>query len=189
MFEIFSIAGAFGLLGFVLGIIQMQVKNLRYIFFLDIPVSICWAIHFFLLGAYAGAAVVTLAIARSVSKIIFPDKIYKIIIIGIMLAVIVFGLYFYQNASSTLPIIANIIICYGSITNCRKNYTEKYAFALILWAFYGFMNNSLFGVLDSVLALCSCILGKARHEGWFNQKTIFTNYIKKAKIYPVFLQN
>ena len=114
----------------------------------------------------SGVVCVLFAGMRSFSKLYLSDDAYRYFLGFIAIGMTVTGLYMYQNIYSLLPIIANLTLCAGTLGHCRKRYTDMLVICLSLWAVYGLCIGSMFGFIDSVFALGSCLIGKIRHEGF-----------------------
>lgn len=113
--------------------------------------------HYLLLGAYAGAAVDSVALARSLSAIRWPHR-HKVRNLFYGMPFIIFALQAYT--------LSNAFVCLAALVNTKASFhrsPQAMRFynicAAPFWVFYNVSNYSYAGMAGDALGLCLNIFG------------------------------
>lgn len=144
-----------------------KVKR-KTILLANIVINLLLCASYYLLKGYSGA-VCSLICVAVVSVFYFKDKIRKHIWVPILfcLAFIVFGILTWQNLSSVIPIIGNIILVIAFW--CDREVTIKSLIAVVaaLWIVYNIILKSYFGVAGQTLSFLFniiCVIRRLRNK-------------------------
>lgn len=175
--EIYDIiAQGFGLLGMAMNILSYQRRERGQIIFMQLFGAVFFSINYFLLGAYVGALLNFVAMARAVvywkGEKLRSDKPIWIAIIGIA-SILVYALSFAvfktepsakKLITEALPVLAMILstvsFYLGSARAIRR-------FGIInspLWLTYNIINFAIGGIITEVISLVSIIIGIIRYD-------------------------
>ena len=153
-----------GGLGIIANVISFQCKSHNRILLFKTLNELIFAVQYFLLGAYTGAAVNIIGVVRNVvfTKQIENNK--KTTITAIIFSVLfcIFGLFFWQGSRSILIIVAKVLstLAYGN-----KNTAIMRGIILttsVSWLIYNYRVCSVAGFLCEALTLISLIIGIIR---------------------------
>ncbi len=157
------------LIGFVacsLTIFSFQRKEPRQIFFTQIFSSLLWSIHFFFLGATAGALINLTNMTRKTALVYINDKYTKIF--AALLLCFVWTLFFtfvYSKTTDLLPLAANTIgISFFFVRKNRYITARISIIGALLWLSYGFIEQSYPSIITEIFIISSIIIGMVRHE-------------------------
>lgn len=161
-----TLPNALGFCGLCLTIYSFQRKHTRQIFFTHIFSGTFWALHFFTLGAFAGAAINTCNILKA-TAFVYLDKRHfkKFICIYIPILWGLFLVFVYNQAIDLLPLISSTI---GTmiifVRDNRYIVARLSCLCALLWLVYGAMSGSIPSVLTEIFILSSVLIGMIRHE-------------------------
>jgi len=162
----FIIATAIGFIALCVTVSSFQRKEARQIFFVQIFSPLLWALHFFLLGAWAGCVINVLNSFKNIGITFINDTlIKKFAMIYIVILWFVFWIFVYQTPSDLTLLLSNTL---GSLLIFTRD--NRYIVArgniliALLWFTYGLINNSIPSVLTEIFILSSIIIGMIRHE-------------------------
>jgi len=178
-----DLAGIFGLLGVVVSISRHQVKSKKAFLISEYPNAILWAVHFALIGAYAGMICSIFSILRSYVSLKFQDILLFSALIFITLAIWVVGIYNYQDWYSLLPLIGTTLASVAFAQKTRKSLSNLIAVHYVFWIMYALQIQSNYLLVTMVFGFISCIIGKIRHEQFLSK------YLSFYKTKPIYAAN
>ncbi len=159
-------AQTFGILGFILSIITFQQNEHKRIVTMQFLANTCFAIHFYMLGAFTGAVLNAIGIVRSFVYYHKDKKwaasngwivVFSLICVGA-------GVLTWQGPLSLVPMAGMILtsVAFG-IENPKL--VRRVAFpSSPLWLIYNVFNSSWGGVLTEVFNILSIIVGVLRFD-------------------------
>ena len=154
-----------GIAALLLDIFSVQFKHRKTILLFKIAANVSWVVHFFLLGAFAGAIMNSVAALRTVAYYKFQDepRPFWVPWLFAVLAVIL-TVATWQGAISLLPMIAILIAIYALWQRAE----QKIRFFLMLcvppWFIYNVSVMSYAGVASDILALVSGAVALYRYR-------------------------
>lgn len=173
----FIAAQLVGFAGAVTYFLVFQMKKRKNILGLNVLAASIFVLHFFLLGAYTGAAMNVVCALRCViyyynDKKWAKSKIWLAVFIGVS---VVLGVLTWSDTYSVLPLASMIIT---SVSFWLKN--EKHIRLLTLpsppcWIIYNIHNGSVSGMVTDFIILVSIIISIVRYD-------ILKNHKKQAAI-------
>ena len=161
-------AQIFGIIGICLSFFIYIVRLRASILLCKFTADVIWAVHYLLIGAYSGAALNVLAMAR---ETVFYNKTKKWASSRFWLYLfatltMLSGVFTWEGPISLLPSIGSV--CAVISFWCTKPIHIRLlaAPAQALWTIYNILHHSLTGGISSSLALLSVLIGLARdlHE-------------------------
>ncbi len=170
------IAQAIGVFGMLFNILSFQHKKQKTVITFQLFGACLFSIHFFMLGAYAGAMLNMVAIFRAIvfinkekfksDSIMWQYSFGVVYITSYILTFTVFNKEFnlLNGIVEFLPIIGMVA------TTVSFRYTEaKYVRRLGLvsvpsWLSYNIVNFSLGGIICEVFCFCSILIGMLRFD-------------------------
>jgi len=162
----FLIATVIGLIALCVTVYSFQRKQARQIFFVQIFSPLLWALHFFLLGAWAGCLVNILNSLKNTGTVFFSDRhIKKFALIYVSILWFIFWIFVYQTPSDLTILLSNTL---GSLLIFVRD--NRYAVArgniviAGLWFAYGMANSSIPSILTEIFIISSIFIGMLRHE-------------------------
>ena len=155
-----------GLIAFVLSVLTFQQNTHKRIVLMQLLANTCFAIHFYLIGAYTGALLNAIGLARSAVYICKDQKWassdwWIVFFSALCVAACV---YTWQGPLSLLPVCAMILtsIAFG-IDNPKR--TRQFSFpSSPLWLIYNLVNHSWGGALTECFNITSIIIGMLRFD-------------------------
>ena len=154
-----------GFVAFVLSLLIFQVNKRSSMLRIQMVACLLYAIHFFMLGAYTGAAMNVAGVARNFSF----DKLKKSRhswVLPILFITIFFiaAILTWQGPRSLLPAIASIG---GTLAVWQQNPRMIRLLSLLsppLWLTYNVLSGSYPGILSEIFLLTSTIVGIYRFD-------------------------
>ena len=153
-----------GIIAFCLAVWSFQQNEHKKIVLLQLVANLCFALHFYLIGAYTGALLNLIGAVRSV-VFVCKDKKWASSnwwLVFFSFICIAAGIYTWKNAASVLPIIAMVLttVAFG-IPNPKL--TRLVAFpSSPLWLIYNVLSQSWGGVATEVFNMLSILIGMLR---------------------------
>ena len=163
------LAQILSIIGSIVAISSFQMKKQRWIVTLQMISSTLFTVHFFLLGALAGAFFNGIGILRAVifqnrGKHRFFDSVLWIPFFSLLsLAVCI---YTWNDAGlwTLLPFIGMVCTTVGFyITDAKLTRAVSFP-ASPAWLIYNALQGSIGGVLTESFAMCSIVIGFLRHD-------------------------
>lgn len=155
-----------GILGFICSVISFQQNTQKRIVFMQFLANICFAVHFYMIGAYTGSILNGIAIVRSFVYC-FKDKKWAASPLWMVLfsmAFVVSGIFTWESLLSLLPMASMVL---SSVAFGVKNpkYVRLISFPCSpLWLIYNIVGGSVGGVLTECFAMISIIIGMLRFD-------------------------
>ena len=163
----FWIAQVFGLIGAVANIVSMQINNKRKILVFYAVANFSYAINFFLLGAFTGAALCFIQGITTIINGILDVKNIEIPkwLIGIyILLSLTMGIYTYSGIIDLLAIMGGILYAL-IISSSKESRIRKLTFlSMIGWTIYDFFVKSYVAGINDLLMLISTTIGIYRFD-------------------------
>lgn len=154
-----------GILALLLDIVSVQLKFRKQILGMQIVASTTWVCHFFLLGAYAGAAMNSVGIVRSVSFYKWRDKNRPWwVLAGILALSVVMTVLTWQGVVSLLPMLAMIVAAIAFWQRNEQRLRLLLLAVVPLWFMYNLTFSSYAGMLSDSLALFSTLVALYRYR-------------------------
>lgn len=154
-----------GFVAFVLSLSIFQVNKRSSMLRIQLSACFLYAIHFFMLGAFTGAAVNVAGVARNFLFEKFRSAkhswVLPIFFISIFFAVAILT---WQGPRSLLPAIASIG---GTLAVWQKNPRMIRLLSLLsppLWLIYNVLSGSYPGILSEIFLLTSTLIGIYRFD-------------------------
>lgn len=163
----------------ILAVLRYQMKTARQIRFVNVFSAFTFAVHFYLLGAYSGAVLCLIASLRSsvlMRKAVWPYKKY-VVLVSLVLCTIVTA-FVYQGWIDILPLIG---LYTGTLLDAQDKALKARAFGFSSsssWFFYHFAVMSHGGIVSSIIALSSNLIGFWRHQLYPYLKTKDKKYFE-----------
>ncbi len=160
----YIIAQIIGAVALVLAVISFQQKTHKYIIAFQLAANFAFVLHFGLLGAYTGAILNAVALARSVvfvnkGKTWADNRLWLWLFCAVSVAA---GIFTWQNALSVLPILGMVCTTVAFWIKTPK-YVRLCALpSSPLWLVYNFVSCAWGGVLTEVINMASIILAIVR---------------------------
>lgn len=156
------IAQLVGVVGLVLLIAAFRTNTRKKMLRIQMASALAWTVHFFLLGAYTGAAMNIVTTLRNVTFVRFRRKQWAFwLMIG---GIIITTAITYRNWTSLLPAIACLA---GTIAAWRMDPRVIRVVALMgppLWFVHNFFNGSYPGMIADSIAFASVLVGMWRFD-------------------------
>ena len=155
-----------GVLGIAANIIIYQQKKGKKLLFFKLISDFIWFSHYFLLGAYSGAAIAVIGIFRE-SVFINQDKKWakgRHWLVIFMICSIVSSVFTWKSVFSLLPAIGSVI---SVISFWRNNPKLARFLALAISACmmtYEIVCGSYMGIANEIFTICSAIFGILRYD-------------------------
>ena len=166
MEDVLSTAGIFGFFAFVVGLWRMQLKTNRLIYWAEVPHSILWAVHLFLIGGISGSIVCGMSFFRTLGRLYLKKEHFSTLVIILTICVWGVCLYFYQGLQSLIPPIGTTIISYGMLSDERRVLSNAILLNCFLCLVYGLSVGSTYQVIQMVLCISTGMYGKVKHENF-----------------------
>lgn len=166
-----ELATAFGIFGVIANILWPLIKHRKYLLLGQVVACIFMFAHFYLLGAYTGAAVMaTAGIQASLAMPLESHPKFKSVYLGsLLLTPLVFWLT-WHGLPSIFSSLALIFFCIGNLQINTKRLRIFLLCCLLCWVGHNLLILSLPALASNCLALCTSIYGLARELSQ-NKKT------------------
>ena len=155
-----------GVLGIAANMIIYQQKKGKNLLLFKLVSDFLWFAHYFLLGAYSGAAIAVIGIFRE-SVFINQDKKWakgRYWLIIFIICSMVSSIFTWKSIFSLLPAIGSVI----SVISFWKNNPKLARFlALAISACmmtYDIVCGSYMGIANEIFTICSALLGIFRYD-------------------------
>lgn len=169
-----------GFIAFILSLIAYHKKKKKKIFQTMMIANILDIIHYILLCAYSGCITKVMALIRN-EIIILKEKKQKLnnfmVLVLLMIAYIVAGIFTYKNIYSILPILAAMIYLYF-VWNGNELKVKRIAFyCYFLWLVYNICVFSIAGIISNCVSIISTFIAV------YNEKKLDKESKSNGKIY------
>lgn len=137
-------------------------KDKKKIMILVTFTSIFYGCEYLLLGAFTGVAVNIISIIRNIwfyinAKNGKKNSVWVLVILS--LALVILGVFTYENIFSVIPTIATIMFTYSVWQNNNKIYRYMAVPMSIMWIVYNIICNSILGVIAESIMIIFEIIG------------------------------
>ena len=150
-----------GVFAFLILLISFWQKDRKKILFLQAVMSILYALHYFLLGAYSGSIVNIIGIFRAYT---FSkknnNKLYSsnLVLYLFLVLFLVSGVITYDNIFSILPIIAALLYTLAIWNDKSSTIRIGSLFVSCIWIIYNIIVGSHVGYITESILLISTAL-------------------------------
>lgn len=157
-----SIVGILALITFV---VSFQVKNRARLLVLQIVSITLFGIQYFLTGAYTGVIIEGVCIVRNLvfffkGKNKFLNSIWIPIIFGVAATIV--GIFTFDNWTSILPVVANIVQGFALFAKKEEHNRFLFLCGSPLWLTYNVFAGLLFGIITECLNIISIVVSIVR---------------------------
>ena len=162
----FYIAQAIGIIALIIAILSFQQNTQKRIVTYQMVSSVFFAVHFFLLGAYAGAALNFIGIFRAM---LFRQKEKKwasnMVWLWLFSALFILaGVLSWKNIYSLLPILGMLLTTVGFWIENPRYVRIVTAPSSPLWFWYNLVNQSYPGMLTECFVFGSILIAAFRFD-------------------------
>ncbi len=160
------IAQLIGFMGTITYFLVFQMKKRKSILGLNILAGAIFVLHFFLIGAYTGAAMNIVCSLRCVIYY-YDDKKWarsKVWLGVFILASIVLGVYTWSDAYSVLPLISMILTSISFWLKRERNIRLLTLPSPPCWMLYNIHNGSISGFLTDTVIFISLLISLFRYD-------------------------
>lgn len=161
---LYYIGQALGIVAVILGFINYQVKTREQVLYVHIATTVCFTLHYMLIGAYSGMAMNFVGIIRNV-VFYFAGKNGKInkawpvsfaVIMGIM------GVLSFEDWYSVLAILGLVINSYAMSFSNPNNIRKSILITSPLVLAYDVLVSSVGGAIYEGMVIVSSVIGLIR---------------------------
>ncbi len=146
-----------GILAFSILVLSFYKKNPKTIIAYQIVATFAYTIHYFLLGALAGAFISFIGIFRNIAVI--KVKKHKKTLVGIIILLyLIVTLIFYEGIYSLFPVIANSAYLITMVIGTKKSLLIGGIISPVLWSCYGLFVHSYASMITELILLVSNII-------------------------------
>lgn len=159
----FLITQILGLIGTILAIIAMQLKEKKKIIILFTIGNFIYAVSFTLLGAYSGAAICFIAAVQTAITYVYESrdkKLSELMILFFIVTQIIAGVFTFIKVIDILPVICSILYVFSIIQKKERNIRILLFSNVFLWiifdvyvAAYTTMISHLFIIVSTSIAI------------------------------------
>ena len=150
----FWVAQLVGIEGLLLILISYRRKGTNQILFVQLLASLCYIVHYLLLGAFSGLFICFIDFIRDILYY-KTDKDRLIFFLSAPVYILI-GLFNYHTYVDVLPTIASINDGFW-LTKHKKAIVIGAIISCILWIFYDYAYKSYTGIFDCTIIIISNI--------------------------------
>lgn len=160
------LAQAFGVLALLLMMLSYQLKSRRKLLILQMVSNSCFVIHYYMIGAYAGAVMSLANVARSFvfsqnDKKWGQSRIWLYVFIVVSL---VGGIVTWNGPLTILVIAATLVLTVALYSTNQKFMRMMFLLPPLLYISYNLANKSIGGIGSDVFCLISAIVAIYRFD-------------------------
>ncbi len=169
---IYIIGQAIGIIAIIVGIVTYQIKSRRGIMIANIATTVCFALHYMMIGAYVGMA---LNIVATVRNIVFYNSDMskkKSMLYTVIFSVIVCvtGIFTWEAWYSALQIVSSVIRNYILSLSKPNSIRKGIMIVLPMTLIYNICVLSLGGIISDSCSLVSTGISLYRYREKKNKK-------------------
>lgn len=158
---------AAGILAMLLLIASYQINDRKKILIMQICISICWAVHYGMLGAFSGAVINVICFLRN---ILFYDKQKKwaqtiVSPVIVCAAEIIAMIMTWSGIIDVLALIGALLQTTAIWMNSPRNIRILMLTASPMWMVYDYFNGSYPGMITEVGVMLSIIIAMHKYYG------------------------
>ena len=160
------IAQIIGIIAMIVGALSLAQKNTKTILIIQIFSTALFGIHYFMLGAYAGASLNVLSMLRNIiikqktKKWANPKIWFPIIVLSFALAVYLSG----DGLLGLLPFAGCVFLSMGLYIDDGSKARRFIICSSPCWLIYNAINMSIGGVVAEIINMCSLISAFIRFD-------------------------
>ncbi len=163
---IFIVGQALGIIAVILGFINYQVKTREQVLFVHITTTICFAVHYMCLGAWAG---MTMNFVGFVRNIVFyfvgkNGKVPRFWAIGFAVLMVAMGLVGWEAWYSVLAVVGISINSYAMSFSNPNNIRKSILVTSPMVLIYNVFVMSFGGMIYESVVIISSVIGIIRHS-------------------------
>ncbi len=152
-----------GFAGLAIAVVVFQLNKRQQMLRLNIWANLLFSLHFFLLGAYSGAALNAVGAARNYCFVKFRYRPWSIWVLwGFIAAFTLATILTWQGPLSILPAIGMISGAFAYWQPTAKSIRLLSLIAPPAWFIYNFFSHSYAGMLIEIFIFCSILIGMYR---------------------------
>ncbi len=163
---LYMIGQGFGVVTIILGFINFQMKTREKVLYVHITTSACFAIHYMLIGAYAGMTLNLIAVVRN---IIYYNtgkggKVSKVWAITFACIMAVMGIISWENWYSVFMLLGLVVNSYAMSFSNANNIRKSILISSPLVIAYDVFVHSYGGIVFETVVIISSIIGIIRFK-------------------------
>ncbi len=163
---LYYIGQGLGIVAVVLGFINYQVKTREQVLYVHIATTVCFTLHYMLIGAYSGMAMNFVGIIRNVvfyfaGKNGKVGKVWPITFAVIMGAM---GILAWENWYSVLAVVGLMINSYSMSFSNPNNIRKSILITSPLVLAYDVLVSSVGGAVYEGIVIVSSVIGLIRYS-------------------------
>jgi hypothetical protein len=154
-----------GFFALAFSVIAFQIDRRKTILFFLALGNLLWSAHFFLLGAYTGAAMNSLAIVRNYFFITQRSRFKRDYLPAVF--IVIFGLATFATWDGIISLLPFFGMCFGTVAFWQRKTKIIRLLSIIsppIWFTYNFINNSYAGMLVEVFVFSSICIAIIRYD-------------------------
>lgn len=162
----YYIGQLFGVFAVVLGFLNYQMKTREKLLFIHLSTTVCFAVHYMLIGAYAGMAMNLVGALRN-TVFFFVGKKGKVgqgYSIGFAVLMAVMGIISWEAWYSVLAVIALTVNSYAMSFSNPNNIRKSILITSPMVLAYDAFAHSYGGTVYETVAIISAVIGIIRHK-------------------------
>jgi len=158
-----DISTAFGSLGVIANVLWPLIKQRKFMLLGQVLACIFMCVHFGVLGAYTGAAVMAVAgIQAALAIPLEKNAKFKIVYLMSLLLTPVVCWFTWHGMPSVFSTLALIFFCVGNLQINTKYLRMLLLCCLLAWIGHNVLISSYPALVSNFLALCTSLYGLAR---------------------------
>ena len=160
------LAQIIGIIAMAVGAIALAQKNTKTILFIQIFSTALFGVHYFMLGAYAGAALNVLSMIRNIiikqkkHKWANPKMWFPIFVLSFAIAVFLSG----DGLLGILPFAGCVFLSIGLYIDEGNKARRFIICSSPCWLIYNALNMSIGGVIAEIINMCSLVSAFIRFD-------------------------
>ena len=171
-----ELSTAFGVLGVIANALWPLIKRRKFLLLGQVIACICMFVHFWLLGAHTGAAV--MAVAGLLATLAIPlethPKFKSIYFVSLLLIPLV-SWFTWHGLPSVFSTFALVLYCIGNLQVNTKHLRLFLLCCLFCWVGHNLLISSYPALASNFLALCTSLYALARE---FNNSTVWDKTVE-----------
>lgn len=158
-----ELATAFGIFGVIANILWPLIKHRKYLLLGQVTACTFMFAHFYLLGAYTGAAVMaTAGVQAALAMPLASHPKFKSVYLGSLVLTPLVSWLTWHGLPSIFSSLALIFFCIGNLQIETKRLRILLLCCLLCWVGHNLLILSLPALASNFLALCTSIYGLTR---------------------------
>jgi len=158
-----ALSTLFGILGIIANVLWPLIKHRRFLLFGQLLACIFMFAHFWLLGAYTGAAVMAAAgLQAGLAIPLEKHPRFKSVYLVSLLLVPLVAWFTWHGLPSVFSTFALIFFCIGNLQVNTKHLRILLLCCLFSWVGHNLLIESYPALVSNFLALCTSLYGLAR---------------------------